>query len=104
MSDLYQPPERVRIDAHIASVADYKTKYEESIKNPAKFWGAIASEFFWKQPPSEEKFLEFNFDVTKGPIDIKWMQDGKTNICYNCLDRHLDQHGDQASYKVLVGI
>jgi len=29
----------------------------------------------------------FSFDVSKGPIKIEWFIGGKTNICYNAVDR-----------------
>ncbi len=73
-------------------------RYDESVSSPAKFWGKIVEQFHWETPPSEEKFLDFNFDVTKGPIRIEWMKDGKTNVCYNCLDRHLEKRGDQVKH------
>jgi acetyl-CoA synthetase len=28
----------------------------------------------------------------------KWFQDGELNLSYNCLDRHLSDHGDQVAY------
>ena len=31
-------------------------------------------------------------------LQIKWMCDGKLNICYNALDRHLDKKGSQVKY------
>jgi acetyl-CoA synthetase len=39
----------------------------------------------------------FNYDVKKGKIDIKWFVGAKTNITYNCLDRHLETRGDQTA-------
>ena len=30
-------------------------------------------------------------------LQIKWMKDGKLNICYNALDRHLDKKGSQVN-------
>ena len=29
--------------------------------------------------------------------DVKWFLNGKTNITYNCLDRHLESRGDQTA-------
>ena len=89
MSDVYDPAERVRVESHVATMEKYREMYAESVNSPAKFWGAIAKQFYWKQEPSEEKFLSYNFNLNDGPINIKWMQDAKTNLCYNCLDRHL---------------
>lgn len=40
-----------------------------------------------------------NFNLDKGDIDIKWFQGGKTNIAYNCLDRHVKEgRGDQPCF------
>ena len=46
-----------------------------------KFWEAFAKELHWFAPWS--RILEW-----KAP-DAKWFVGGKTNLAYNCLDRHL---------------
>lgn len=33
--------------------------------------------------------LQYNFDMTKGQVYIKFMDGAKTNICYNLLDRNV---------------
>lgn len=63
--------------------------YKESVENPEAFWREIAKQFHWKTPP--ENFLAYNFNVDKGPIFIKWMEGAKTNICYNVLDRIVEE-------------
>lgn len=35
----------------------------------------------------EPNHHHYNFDVNKGPISVTWFKGGKTNMCYNCLDR-----------------
>ena len=32
------------------------------------------------------------------PPFYKWFTDGELNLSYNCLDRHLDTHGDKVAY------
>jgi acetyl-CoA synthetase len=32
------------------------------------------------------------------PPFYKWFSDGELNLSYNCLDRHLESHGDQVAY------
>ncbi len=32
------------------------------------------------------------------PPFYKWFSDGELNLSYNCLDRHLENHGDQVAY------
>ena len=102
MSDVYEPPARVRDESHLKSMEDYRAKYEESVSNPATFWGAIAKNFHWEQEPTEEKFLNYNFNVNEGPIKVEWMADGVTNICYNCLDRNLPKLADNVSGKITL--
>ncbi len=76
--------------AHISSLEQYEQMYAESVNNTDKFWGDIASGFHWEQPWSSVREYEWGDDVS-----IKWFAGGKTNICYNCLDAHLDKRGDQ---------
>ena len=43
--------------------------------------------------------MRYNFDLRKGPIKIEWMVGAKTNICYNALDRNIDNgHGDKVAF------
>nr|XP_002740861.2 PREDICTED: acetyl-coenzyme A synthetase, cytoplasmic-like [Saccoglossus kowalevskii] len=77
----------------------YKEMYKQSMDNPDEFWGKIAKDFYWKTPPTG-KILEYNFDVSKGKIDVKWMKGAVTNICYNVLDRNVNEKGlgDQVAF------
>ncbi|MBP7709685.1 MAG: acetate--CoA ligase [Rickettsiales bacterium] len=76
---------------HIQSKSEYNQQYQASIANPKKFWGEIANNFTWF-----EKFSEVeNCNLEKGQIE--WFKNGKTNISYNCLDRHLEQSGDKTA-------
>ncbi len=78
--------------AHIKSMDQYKEMYQRSIDDPDGFWGEIAEQFHWQKKWS--KVREYDFS---GDISIKWFIDGKTNLCYNALDRHLEKRGDQAA-------
>ena len=84
----YDPPVSLADCAHVKSFADYQSLYNQSVNEPEAFWGGIAEQFHWESPP-EGAFVNYNFDVRKGPIFIKWMEGAKTNICYNMLDRHI---------------
>ncbi|MFQ5511783.1 MAG: acetyl-coenzyme A synthetase N-terminal domain-containing protein, partial [Candidatus Krumholzibacteriia bacterium] len=79
----FEPPEAFREKAHISSLEQYRRQYEESIKDPDGFWGAVAGELHWY-----EKWRTV-LDETDAPY-FKWFAGGKTNISVNCLDRHLD--------------
>jgi acetyl-CoA synthetase len=80
-------------------MTQYEDMYERSINNPEEFWGAIAKQFYWETEASPSKFLSYNFDITKGPIYIKWMEGATTNICYNLLDRNIKNGlGDKIAF------
>lgn len=96
---LFNPPDDVKQSSHCPSMDAYRAMYACSIDDPAGFWGEIAEHFYWKKPPSKEDFFEFNFDPTKGPVKIKWMPGAVTNVCYNVLDRHVNNGlGDRVAF------
>ena len=73
----------------ITSLKHYKEMYRQSVDNPSEFWDKEGKTFTWFEPYKE--VCQWNF---RDP-DIKWFIGGKTNITYNCLDRHLEERGDQ---------
>mmetsp|Transcript_37029 Transcript_37029/g.147756 ORF Transcript_37029/g.147756 Transcript_37029/m.147756 type:complete len:738 (-) Transcript_37029:2234-4447(-) len=77
-------------DTHLKSVDEYKKLYEESIADPVGFWSNIARSFHWKEDFPSATALTYNFDLNVGPIDINWFKGGKTNICYNAVDRQIE--------------
>lgn len=90
----FSPPEKLKNNAWVKSYDEYKKMWNESIENPDKFWGKIASEFKWFKP--WDKVVSCDF---KNKIDIKWFEGGKTNISVNALDRHIEAgHGDRVAY------
>jgi len=66
----------------------YKDFYQASIENPTEFWSEQAKLVDWQQP--------FNtvLDYSNPPF-AKWFVGGITNLCYNAVDRHLAERGDQ---------
>lgn len=65
----------------IKSLEQYHEVYKQSIENPEKFWGEIASHFLWKKP--FDNVLDWNFSAPQ----IEWFKGGQLNITENCLDR-----------------
>ena len=78
---VFRPSAEFARRAHVKSMAQYREMYEESIKKPARFWARVANEFHWFD--RWRKVLEW-----KAP-HAKWFVGGRTNVSYNCLDRHL---------------
>jgi acetyl-CoA synthetase len=82
----FPPPPEFAAKAHVRSLAEYEELYARSIADPEAFWAEIAKELHWFSPWT--KTLEWNEPWAK------WFVGGKTNISYNCLDRHV-QAGKQ---------
>ncbi|MGH0144551.1 UNVERIFIED_CONTAM: hypothetical protein FKN15_040573 [Acipenser sinensis] len=96
---LFNPPGELQKEAHIPDFNSYLRLYKKSIEEPEEFWKEVAEDFFWKSPPKGE-FLKYNFDVTKGNVNVKFMEGAKTNICYNILDRNVNEknRGEKVAY------
>ena len=77
---VFPPPEEFRARAHVQSLEEYEKLYRESIENPEKFWAEAARELDWFEP--WKKVLEWDLPWAK------WFVGGKTNLSYNCVDRH----------------
>jgi acetyl-CoA synthetase len=68
-------------EAHFSSFNQYINVYDFSVEDKDRFWSGEARELFW-----------FNLwkEVKQGKaFSSKWFVGGKTNLSYNCLDRHL---------------
>lgn len=64
--------------------------YNLSIKEPELFWGKEAQSIDWHEP--YQQVLDYST-----PPFTKWFVGGKTNICFNAIDRHLKQRSDQSA-------
>ena len=73
--------------------ATYRKDYQRSIDDPKGFWGDVAGRLDWIRTFSRVKNVSFEPDHFR----IKWYEDGVLNASYNCLDRHLEQHGDRVA-------
>ena len=88
----YLPPPDLATNAHIPSREAYQKLYDASTSNPDEFWAQQAESIHWYK--KWDKVSEYNFEAA----DIKWFINGKLNVSYNCLDRHVEAgHGDQAA-------
>jgi acetyl-CoA synthetase len=73
----------------------YLKMYQQSVSDPEGFWGEQAKRLDWFQPWTKVKNV--NFSRNKGKVEIKWFENGKLNVSYNCLDRQLAKRGDQVA-------
>ena len=58
----------------------YEEIYKNSVKFPGEFWKIHARDIAWKRMPNSI------FDDISG----KWLSGGISNVCYNCVDRHVE--------------
>jgi len=88
LKEVYPVPEKIKKTAYISGREAYDRLYKRSIEEPEAFWSEIAKEYVeWFKP--FDKVMDYNFDVRKGDIYVKFFEGGKLNVSYNCLDRHL---------------
>ena len=92
---IYHAPDTFRENAWIKDIDTYKQMYKESLEDPEGFWAKMADNFYWQK--KWDKVRDFNYSIAKGPVFIEWFKNAKTNITYNCLDRHLEKRGDQVA-------
>ncbi|MBH05843.1 MAG: acetate--CoA ligase [Phycisphaeraceae bacterium] len=88
----FAPPSTFTDTAHVKSFDQYDQMYKDSIQNPDKFWGEIASQFVWHKKWDRVSSYDFT-----DKVEIQWFLGGKTNITVNCLDPHLENRGDQTA-------
>src|SRR3990172_8203385 len=72
----FPPPEGFR---QRANVTDARV-YEDAEGDPEGFWARAAGDLHWFR--RWDKVLEWDLPYAK------WFVGGKTNLSYNCLDRH----------------
>ncbi|MBL6918995.1 MAG: acetate--CoA ligase [Puniceicoccaceae bacterium] len=69
--------------AHISGDSAYRTLYEKSVQDPEAFWAEAAGELHWF------KKWDTVLDDSDAPF-FRWFDGSRTNLSYNCLDRHID--------------
>lgn len=69
--------------------AQYDARYQRSIDDPDGFWADEAKRIDWYKTPTIIENSSYD------PVSIKWYEDGILNLCYNAVDRHVDNgNGD----------
>ena len=93
------------MDTHVYPVSDatkertlidqqrYEEMYARSLADNEGFWAEQAQRIDWIKPFTKVKDVSF----AKDDLHIRWYEDGTLNVCYNCVDRHLDAKGDDVA-------
>jgi acetyl-CoA synthetase len=78
---VFKPAETFSAQAHIQSLQAYEALSKRAADDPDAYWAEIASDLHWFE--KWNTVLEWDLPFSK------WFVGGKTNMSYNCLDRHL---------------
>ncbi|WP_319942335.1 acetyl-coenzyme A synthetase N-terminal domain-containing protein, partial [Nocardia aurantia] len=67
--------------------------YDRATADREAFWAEQAERLHWHKPFTRV------LDWDDAPV-ARWFADGKLNVAYNCVDRHvLDGHGEQVAIR-----
>jgi acetyl-CoA synthetase len=77
--------------SRINNFTEYEEHYNLAKADPTAYWSKIADEFHWYKKWDSVQTGNFT------DLDVKWFDGGKTNMSYNCLDRHLATKGDKVA-------
>ena len=92
-SKTFEPPKILSAKSKYSSIAEYKEEYNLSIKDSDMFWAEKAHRLDWIQ--QWDKISDVDFAEPR----IKWFVNGKMNVSYNCLDRHIaNGNGDRVAF------
>jgi acetyl-CoA synthetase len=88
---VYPVKTHIQERAHLRSFDEYKRLYQRSLDKPELFWAEEAKTLTWFHP--------FTTVVDQDPdeVDFGWFLGGRLNACFNCVDRHLPDHGERTA-------
>ncbi|MBR9801702.1 acetate--CoA ligase [bacterium] len=86
----FPPPAEFTPRVSFKTEAEYQQAWDRAKDDPAGFWGELANEHLtWNEPFKETMSGEMP--------ETKWFQGGQLNASAQCLDRHLEKHGNKAA-------
>ncbi|MCW2285225.1 acetyl-CoA synthetase [Rhodoblastus acidophilus] len=93
MSDKVYPVPAEWENRAFVNDAKYKELYAKSVSDPEGFWAEHGKRIDWIKPFTKVKHTSYD----PHNVQIKWFEDGTTNVSLNCIDRHLAKRGDQVA-------
>ncbi len=80
---IFPPSKKFAENSNISTQEELLSLKKQASDNPIQFWESFAkSELDWFEP------FQTILDNENAPF-FKWFKEGKLNITYNCLDRHI---------------
>jgi len=92
LKERYPVFESIAEHAHV-DAEQFEQMSRRASEDPEGFWGDVGRRLDWIKPYSRVKDTSFSLD----DLHIRWFDDGTLNVCYNCVDRHLDTRADQVA-------
>jgi len=89
---IFPPTKKFAENSNISTQEELLSLKKQASDNPIQFWESFAkSELDWFEP------FQTVLDNENAPF-FKWFKEGKLNITYNCLDRHIKRgHGGKTA-------
>ncbi len=72
---------------------EYSSMYDNSVQNNDEFWANQAQRVDWIKKFTKIKDIKYS----KDDVSIKWFEDGKLNVSYNCIDRYAENNPDKVA-------
>jgi acetyl-CoA synthetase len=89
-----EPPEHFRREALVSSKEEYEEMHRRSVEESESFWAEQAERIDWFSDYDTVRDVSFQPD----DLHIRWYEGGTTNVCYNCVDRHVENgNGDKTA-------
>ena len=86
----FAPAAEFAARAHVKA-ADLERMRREAAADPSGFWARLArEEIAWHTP------FTITLDDANAP-NYRWFTDGRLNVSFNCLDVHLEKHGEKTA-------
>ncbi|MFZ9034567.1 MAG: acetate--CoA ligase [Francisellaceae bacterium] len=73
----------------LTNTVDWLDYREFALTEPEAFWAQQAARVDWIEPWKTVSSGSFKSG------DVKWFEEGRLNVCYNCVDRHVELQGDK---------
>lgn len=67
----------------ITDLNGYEQSYKSSMESSDSYWSETAKNYHWFKPWDTVQSGDFN------DLKLKWFEGAKTNMSFNCIDRHL---------------
>ncbi len=85
----YPPKKNIQESAYIQDPEEFQRRYRRSLDSPQWFWAEQARELAWFHPWTTV------LDADYEEADFAWFSGGRLNACYNCVDRHIPDLGEE---------